>query len=226
MIERCEIPGNTKTLVLNLPERPSFNNPETLKIYKRLYKLYGNDKIGVLVSGGMDSALLYFLLMKLNLESGNTYRIKPYTILRKEGSRNYAIKVIDWIHDYFSLPRTQLNIVGDNSLPEIQQVESGVREILARKIDYVYVGIIKSRPEHSIGWNRYEFKESLRIRYPFLDLEKCHVLDLFRSFDTLDLLNYTHSCAVDEINHCGVCNGCNERSWAFDVLEIKDPRMP
>lgn len=204
----------------NLPEYPNLKG-HTETIFNKLNHITKNYKIGILVSGGLDSALLYYLLLKENFDIGSKFSITPYTILRKEGSRHYAIKTINHIHQHFNLPVIELNCVGDNTLPEIQQVESGVDAAL-KENDFVYVGIIEAREEHSEGWTRYKFKETFRRKYPLLNLQKSHIVDLIYKSGIESVIPYTHSCAINELVPCEKCNGCKERTWGFDQIKIVD----
>ena len=206
---------------------PVYEEPVRSTLSRMFFAAKGmrkNHSIGILVSGGIDSALLYSLLLKENQSTGNKYKITPYTILRKEGSRVYAIQAINHINKLFHLPEQNLNVVGNNTLPEIEQVESGVKEILDTN-DFAFVGVIDSREEHSIDWYRHKFKESERVRYPLLNLQKSHVLDLIYQNNLESVLPFTHSCAIDESKMCGYCNGCKERLWGFNEIGKKDPRI-
>jgi len=221
MIVECGPSHDRRSLSLVLPSIPKFDSELTRNLYRKLNKMVSGNEIGILISGGLDSAILYFLLIKENIETGEKFNITPFTMIRKEGSRYYAKGVINWINDYYGLPKVELNIVGDNTLAEIQQVESAVKEVLHRKIDFMYLGIIESRPEHSINWTRYTFKETFNRKYPFLNLQKSHVIDLYIKFNLFELLKITHSCAINEQIKCGYCNGCNEREWGFSQLGLE-----
>jgi len=188
-------------------------------VYLRVNRLKGDRSIGILLSGGLDSALLYYLLLKENRDIGNLFKITPYTILRKEGSRQHALGVINYINSLFNIESANLNVVGDNTLPEIKQVISGQNDVLLEN-DFVYVGIIEARPEHSIGWERPGFKEKLRVLYPFLNLQKSHIVDLICQNNLQPLFELTHSCAVHETDPCGVCNGCRERQWGLEQMNL------
>lgn len=207
---------------LNWPQI-SDNLPPYLELLKQRTQGLGQwpRNIAVLVSGGLDSSILYYVMVKVNLEQNLGWNIRPWTMLRREGSRYHALPVINCIHQQLDLePIEELNLVGDNTLEEIQQVESAAMEILNSYADYLYMGIIQSRPEHSIGWHRHQFRETLRRRYPLLNLEKSHVVDLYIKYDQLELLKLTHSCAVQELTPCGQCNGCRERQWGLSEMDL------
>jgi len=179
-------------------------------------------RIGILISGGMDSALLYYFLVKLNVEQGFTHSIKPYTILRKDGSPQYAQDIIDYVHDLFEIPRIVTQVVGDPTLSEPMQVESGARDVLSSISNVVYLGLIEELSAFTIGWrDPIKWKEKDNRRYPLKDLNKSHIVDLIVQFKQEKLFELTHSCNMP--GKCYNCNGCNERSWGFEQMGYADP---
>jgi len=179
-------------------------------------------RVGVFVSGGIDSALLYYLLMKLNAES-NTHKIIPFTLLRKEGSKHYAKPIINYINQLFGKPEQELTVVGNVQLAEDQQVKSGVQSVLhnGNLADIAYVGVIQTLDIHMVGWQPILTKEGPKFKTPFMNLNKSHIIDLVLQFKQEYLFEISHSCIYD-IGRCGNCNGCNERSWGFSQLNKID----
>jgi hypothetical protein len=180
------------------------------------------ETLGVFVSGGIDSAILYYLLLKENIALNNLHDIIPFTIFRKEGSSYAAAPVIEHVHFSLGLPLKSALKVGDNTLPEHQQVGSGMQEAYKAGISRVYGGLIQQLPQHLIGWDAVKFRESEKFKAPFQHLNKSHIIDLVRKFDQECLYHITHSCCYD-VGRCNVCNGCNERAWGFEQLGIIDP---
>jgi hypothetical protein len=179
-------------------------------------------RLGIFVSGGMDSALLYYLFCKLNHDAGYTHKIIPYTVLRQEGAKKYALPIINHIHRHFQQPVQTLKVAGDPTLPEDQQVKSGVMEVLQKKwADIVYVGVIEALEIHMVGWQPIPAKETEVFKTPLHNLNKSHIIDLLLQLGQQDLLFKSHSCITSE-GRCGTCNGCNERSWGFDQLQLID----
>lgn len=216
MITDCGPDLDRRILNFSLPDYGT-QSPFLEKLFLKQNNIKKDYRIGVLVSGGIDSALLYYLLLLENLNLENKFTITPYTILRKEGSRYYAQPVINFINKKFNLPFTGLNIVGDNTLDEAMQVFSGMREILSHN-DFVYVGAIAARPEHLMGWAKWDPIETFREKYPFAKLEKSHIMDLIFQLNLEMLLTLTHSCAVNEKQPCLKCNGCLERQWGLETI--------
>ncbi len=201
MIYNCGPDHDIRSLEISLPENPS--------------------KIGVFVSGGIDSALLYYLL---NLEnSEKKHQIVPFSIMRKEGSKYFSHLVVAHINEELRLPLVKPVIVGKPNLPEDQQVKSGVMEVFQKGFDFVYVGVIEQLPIHMVGWQPIPAAETEKFKTPLVKLNKSHIIDLVKKIKQDSLFVITHSCSGLELGRCNSCNGCNERSWAFEQLNLEDP---
>lgn len=219
MILTCGPNTDIRTINFDLSILPNFTSTFVKKLYFRTNNLKEGNRIGVLISGGIDSALLYYLILKENYDTGNNFIITPYSMMRKEGSRIFAIKVTEYIHSLFNIPTEKLNIVGDNSLEENKQVESAISDVM-KENDFVYLGIIEAQPQHLVNWETPRFKETINRRYPFLTLNKSHIIDLTIKLNLAHLFSITHSCAINEEIPCNNCNGCNERTWGFEQLGL------
>lgn len=179
-------------------------------------------KVGVLVSGGMDSALLYYLLVKLNAEQGFSHKITPYTIIRHQGSIEYAQPIVNYVNNLFGIPDTIIETIGDSTLPENKQVESGCNDVL-KKEQVIYLGLIDELEIHTIGWRPpIKWKEPDNRKYPFKSLNKSHMVDLIFLFKQEKLFELSHTCNLPG-PRCGRCNGCNERAWGFEQMGYVDP---
>jgi len=182
-------------------------------------------RIGVLVSGGLDSAILYYLILLENKLIGNIHEVLPITVMRKEGSKYFSSLVIGHVNQKFQIPYSDPLIVGDNTLPEELQVKSAVNEALANGFDLVYAGVIEQLPQHMINWQPIPSKETARFKTPLQSINKSHIIDMIVKLKQQPLFYITHSCAGEQsqIGRCNGCNGCNERSWGFDQLGLTDP---
>lgn len=182
-------------------------------------------KIAVMISGGIDSAILYYLLLQENKNLGNLHEIIPVSINRTEGSKYFSKLVVAQLQMFFELPLEPAIIVGDPTLEEKDQVRSGVMDVWRLKFNRCYVGVIEQQPEHMIGWINPAVKENHRLKFPLAALNKTHIIDLVVQLNQSPLFNITHTCNVHEIGRCGDCNGCRERRWGFEQLGLTDPGM-
>lgn len=190
----------------------------------------GAKKIGVLVSGGSDSAILLYMLA---IES-NKYGVElvTYTVPRSDGAINYSPTLVEQISKLSGVAIDRPISIGDPlNNHHSQQTRSGHREILAMypDIDYIYYGSQRVTPElENISGVIYPWRPD-RMFYPgkticpFFDLTKEHTLELYYKLGVEQLLEYSHSCAAWPVGRCGQCYNCIERSWAFNKLGQSDP---
>lgn len=178
--------------------------------------------IGVLVSGGIDSAILLHLIYQQNELMGNIHKIIPLTVARKEGSKYFACYVVRQVQQHFNLQYEPPFCVGDNTVFEPKQVTTGMAHAVDLGCDLLFLGVIEQREEHALHWNRIFVHDTLLCRFPFSKVQKSHVIDLVRLAKQEALFHITHSCD-EEVGKCGQCNGCRERAWGFSQLEMEDP---
>jgi NH3-dependent NAD+ synthetase len=193
---------------------------------KKLFELTLPDvpKIGVFTSGGIDSTILYYLIIREWIQSQSKSQIYPIVIMRKEGSKHFAKPIVEKINQLFNINTTPLRL-GNTTLPESQQVGSAIKQafIYPPYLDTVYIGVINNLEEHLIGFEKIVLPNHSQIKFPFKDLYKSHVIDLYYRLGVENLLQYTHSCDIFETRPCGTCNGCREREWGFNELDKIDP---
>lgn len=182
-------------------------------------------KLGVLVSGGLDSAILFYLLKTINQKIGNVHTIIPYSIRRKEGSIIHAPLVIDYIHKCFNEEPTKISFIDTlSSIREGKQVWLATQIIkTTNEVDHLYLGVIYSRPDHfkDVEVFRPTKKEIGFLKYPFFQLEKSHIIDLIINLNQQKLFEITTSCDNYGIK-CFGCVGCTERAWGFSEMGVPD----
>lgn len=192
---------------------------------KRLFQFhlpYLRKKIGVLVSGGLDSAVLYYLIHKLNEQGGKSHRIQPFLMKRQEGSATYGPKIINYVHEVFNI-HLDIVDVGDHNMNEDRQIWSAINQVSKRHdVNVLFVGSIETMEIHTIGWRPPVVAiDSEDFINPFKNLNKSHVVDLAYQLGQEQLLTLSHSC-IYQIR-CNQCLSCQERAWGFSELGKTDP---
>ena len=176
-----------------------------------------NKRIAVVVSGGWDSAVLWYIVY--NECKRRQQSCRPYTVPKLDGAQRWANEVLKW-----SGYDGETNIVGrvDAEDPS-RYVPSGVKEILDNKYaDICYIGTNAyydgMKPDHerqhSSRWN----KEDI-CPQPFFYMTKDETVQL--GFDlgiAQDIIHITHSCTELDAGRCGYCPWCKERAWAFNKI--------
>ena len=173
-------------------------------------------KIGVLVSGGIDSVLLYYLLLYCKYKNNSSHIIQPI-IIQRPADHHVTKLMVNKVNALFGYDLLPMRL-GDLSLPAHRQVESAVRQAFTiLGFEYMYLGIIEVQPQHAVGITVINVPEILGIGYPLKNLTKCHIIDLYYKMEIQELLKYTNSCDQQniELQPCGMCNGCRERDWGL-----------
>lgn len=185
-----------------------------------------NAVYGILLSGGLDSAVLLYLFLKTCQDEKISPVIRPFTIPKTDGSYLYVASVISWMIEHFDLEIPHYTLVGDPTLHHRAQSTSAIQDIFNKfpKTDYIIVGINQNPPEDigAEGPVRDTKSDNARILVPFVDLYKTHIVDLIYEHNLQGLLDITHSCTEQRIGRCMQCFQCLERAWAFEQLNQTD----
>jgi len=171
----------------------------------RVVNINPKSEVALLMSGGIDSLVLYHLLSRYS-------DVDVYTAYRGDGF-DEPTHVASLIGHY---PKT---IKVDPSNPPEMMVKA-IQNIKGKDI---YLGLnvqppIEHFPQFDIDGRPYRpFHIPFpNIHAPFLHLYKYHIIDLAHTED-IDI-SETQSCLEYTVGHCGRCWQCREITWAFDML--------
>ena len=208
----------------------------TLRFYSQFIKpWHESDKtIGVIISGGFDSAVLWHLVYKECLK--RSINIKPFTVPKVDGSIRHAELVLEDSCKRFGTKRLHPIQVGTvdnyNRDPDgtilYGQLLSGMREAFTM-CDVIFTGATPYAPHiiekfgpparNFVAGTQYEDV----IKQPFAEYTKDWIVDIAWEEGILnDIAKITHSCVRLNRGRCGECLWCEERAWAFEVNGLKD----
>lgn len=176
------------------------------------------EHINILLSGGADSTLLTYLVLKYY-----DVPVIGHTVNNDEIVFN---KLLFPINEYFS------NKFGDKySTFRIKQQGMYIRDMVQRILS-VYPGLVltgcnkvvthftptvyipgDTPPVRGPAYNEYHLR-------PFIDMDKVEILQMYLEEGILDLLKLTRSCGLPGLDRCNGCYFCMERAWAASVLNI------
>lgn len=187
-----------------------------------------NKQYGIMLSGGLDSAILFYLILKEFLLINSLPKIKIFTIPKHDGARLYIDNIVDFLKKEFNVSLPSTIEIGDPDVYHGDQSKVALTELFQKypEIDYVYMATNQNPPQEFIlpGTypNRVKNSGSPRVLLPFIKLYKTHILDLIFENNVQELINITHSCTEQKIGRCNQCFQCHERKWAFEQLSKKD----
>lgn len=177
---------------------------------------------GILLSGGIDSAVLLYLLF----QSNPAIRIQPFTIPKRDGAPIYAAMVVNHFNSKFDLKIPQPILVGNPEVHHTKQSTSAIVEIFHRHdADYLYMAVTANPKELNDltgAPKRYLKSPNRRLIYPFGNMVKDEVLKIMFEEGQDDIINVTHSCTEQQVGRCNNCWQCAERAWAFNKINRTD----
>jgi len=192
-----------------------------------------NKRIAVVVSGGWDSAVLWYMAKSICLERNQV--CNPFTVPKLDGAEHYANKVIEWSCKRLNIPVVKTTIVGQISSDNPSDyVTSGAYEIFEKDYaDYLLNGMNKYPPNqrdmlpegYPLPNDRWEPKPEHKefVGHPFADMTKDQTIQLGFSLGIADeIMPITHSCTELDRGRCGDCWWCKEREWGFKQINKKD----
>lgn len=174
----------------------------------RLVKIENSGSVGITMSGGIDSYVLY------NLIGPNC---KIFNLKRKDGFDNSETI-------YRLTGRTDIIEIDEVTVDHNDRVSHLATVALTQyDIDQLYIGLniiphIKYFPEfvdNDTPVRPWRNPHTL-VRTPFLHLYKYHIIDLAKRLN-IDI-SKTQSCLTLRHGHCGTCWQCRERQWGFEQL--------
>jgi hypothetical protein len=182
--------------------------------------------VGVMLSGGADSAILLYMLILEKHQTKSKHTIRPFTVARSDGAWNYVAPIVDWIKI-----KTQTDIcdpikVGNPKVHHSKQGRSGADEAFSKYgIQHIFYGSQAHPPVPMPGDypNRPTAIHLPNTTCPFALVDKRHTLHLYDKLDVWDLIKLTHSCTHKTKGRCGECYNCTERAWALADLGFSDP---
>lgn len=194
-------------------------------------------RFGIKISGGLDSALLSYMLAKHSMDNSLNLKIYPILILEYN-----SLNLLNRVTNIIKFIENKTNFKFENILTYKQKTKDETKVSIMRNfekqliddktVQYIVSGTThvpktddfistdsKNTPEDRSG----VFKEIWEgnIYTPILNKDKREIAELYKKYNLMDsLFSITKSCVVDktEYNHCGRCWWCNEREWAFGKL--------
>ena len=177
---------------------------------------------GIMLSGGLDSAILLYLLIKNN----PLINLQPFTIAKSDGAALYVDSIVEHFNRKFNLSLPKPILVGNPEIFHRLQGASAINEIMNKyPVDYLFNALNQNPPELiDMPGAAIRSKSSpfSKLRLPFASMYKDQIVKYMFDNQQEDLMNITHTCTEQQHGRCGKCWQCTERKWAFAKLNKED----
>jgi 7-cyano-7-deazaguanine synthase in queuosine biosynthesis len=191
--------------------------------------LNADKKYGIMLSGGLDSAVLLYLILKEN----KNISIQPFSIPKHDGSHRFVSEILEYFNSQFNIKIPDTVLIGDPNVHHSQQSTIAIKQIFVEypEVDFIYFAT-NQNPTHNFDYSQYpegsypgrvKTSPHPKILMPFIEMYKDEILKIVFDNNQEELLKLTHSCTEQKTGRCGQCFQCNERAWAFSQLDKTDP---
>jgi len=182
----------------------------------RVININPKPKIGIMMSGGIDSWVLFNILKSDRWSSPEIVIFNIKRADRYDGAER--IKLLTG--------RSEIIEIDELTTNHANRIPTAKDYILKNYgIDELYTGVNHTPPSEHFPelitderpdrpWNT---PSSSKGKYPFLHLYKYHIIDLANRHKIN--LSQTQSCLRELKEHCGICWQCLERQWGYKQLE-------
>lgn len=186
--------------------------------------LRSHSSIGLLLSGGLDSAGLGYLLVHgrnlLGTNNSFEYIILPST----DGALTHAMNVADWL-DSKAKVQAKRHVMGKPELHHTQRVGSALKEAM-RQLTHIdlFLNAANKTPDEDVPGGPLRFNSiNPKVYLPFFTYTKDELVRLYIKHDLDALFKITHTCTETTNTRCRICWQCKERAWAFNKCGYTDP---
>jgi hypothetical protein len=188
------------------------------------------DKIGIFMSGGLDSSAMLSLILK-ELDSTNrlnTVSLTAFTVNKPTGEPLYTTRILKKFEEHFQIKIPHVNNISNTEEAiSVGRMDHGVVVRTCKKFNGLMYLSGNNMPSPDIklfnGGLEFTYAETPFYQLPFLNLLKPQMIDILYKLGTDFIIPYAHSCSRQLIGKCNACYSCEERSWGFEQLSMVDP---
>lgn len=188
-------------------------------------------KIGVFMTGGIDSTLLMCMIIEeLKKQNRNDITLHAFTVYKQDAPTEYSPRIIKMIEEHYDVEIHLTNNM-PNDAKHMHERCMDPSNIQTAYDTYdqdirIYLGsnepppIAKNSFRHKRTWT---YKEKSHYHLPLLNWAKDEIIQKMYDMKIEHLIPYTHSCGAQIEGECNDCFSCEERQWGFKQLGLKDP---
>jgi hypothetical protein len=186
----------------------------------------GFKKVAITAGGGFDSSLLLWLYANLPAPEG--CELVVATTMHGPGADVFAKRIVAKINELTGRTLEHLILPVAATTPHAKQVHFPTSIAMRRGMFECFLGADTTNPPVELpGLAPVRLTLDVAERYvnakhPFLHMDKSHTVQLVHDLGLDWIPKMSHTCTQSEDIRCGECWQCNERAWAFNLLDLED----
>lgn len=192
------------------------------------------NSVVLFLSGGLNSAVCAYCMMKISQEHNLQNQFKLYNIIGSAwhndatiSTKNYLDTLTGFEFDFIVVDEFVSDFMGMQEFDVKSATHLHVtKQLLQDANNDVVIRFATSIPEplSSIASAPERAKrEGDNFRLPVFDLNKDSIVSLALELNLENLIATTKTCQEEREIRCGVCFKCQERAWAFEQVGVADP---
>lgn len=186
-----------------------------------------NGNLGVSLSGGADSSLVLYMLMR---EYSGEITIFNTVWSERMNHLNVVNNVYEQCKNLTGHTNSKLiTTFIDSQYTEFNLFVTPLEYLKQGKLNFIYTGLT-ANPDINLKYSEQKINKRDHRRnnnidednfyLPFVNKNKQTIATLYKEFNLMEsLFPLTFSCVVSNtMEHCGACWWCEERKWGFGKL--------
>jgi 7-cyano-7-deazaguanine synthase in queuosine biosynthesis len=185
----------------------------------------GSKKIGLMVSGGLDSALMLYLLTKEIKDKNLTVDFETYTIRQDvKASLVHSKRIISTIEKLNDIEIKNSSFWNPEAHSDYEIVFGVIGALnkehstgLPLSVLFMATTSVPEELANVPGAPYRNRKPTFAVEQPWGDVSKDNVVKYIKENNLQILIENSLSCTNSKSIHCGECWNCKERKWALDL---------
>lgn len=186
----------------------------------------GVKRLGVMTSGGFDSALMLWMWAQYPVPEGCS--LIAVATDRGLGAKEFAQGIVDKVNELLGTSIELLVLPVSDSTRHQQQVNKPANIAMRKGMFDGVISADTSNPGITLpGVEPQRITIDKQFAYdnwhhPFLHMNKSHTVQLVHDLGLDWIPEMSHTCTDTAGIRCGKCWQCSERAWAFNLLGLED----
>ena len=183
--------------------------------------LHPRSKVAVMLSGGVDSTLIYWALRALS--TAMRFELTTYTVEDRSGYDAHVQEIRDFLGLSMKWDTWVQNVPNGDGWDG--NIDGGIKTVLmSMKHDYVFTGVTANPPVElpnaPVRMTRDQIRNIPTLVCPFIERTKDYVYSRYIKYELQRLYSLTHSCTNQPVGGCGHCFQCLEKHWAEEQVTM------